>query len=165
MSVTESCVCGVAATTTSAVEHPYVPATPGCWALFGQVQADEMTRFGYPDAHGWVVDAYTASHPGPGTDPRDTRSVAVHLVALHARLHLGMPSPAVRRLVLSERRVTSPVPPLVPPAQPATVTVLSMLGARDLEDYTARARVWATAVWASWSHEHDRLLTLWAPPA
>jgi len=50
--------------------HPYVPAVAGCWALFGEVQADEMTRFGYPPAHAIVVDAYMASHPGDGTDRR-----------------------------------------------------------------------------------------------
>ena len=89
--------------------HAYVPATAGCWEVFGQVQADEMTRFGYPDAHGWVVDAYMASHPGPGDDPRDARSVVMHLLALHARVYQGMESATVRRLVMSPGRVADDV--------------------------------------------------------
>ncbi len=30
-------------------------------------------------------------------------------------------------------------------------------GAADLDDYTARAREWASAVWSFWSHEHARI--------
>jgi Family of unknown function (DUF5946) len=62
--------------------HAYLPAVAGCWALFGEVQADEMMRFRYPDAHAIVVDAYMASHPGDGTDRREAQSVVVHLVGL-----------------------------------------------------------------------------------
>jgi hypothetical protein len=31
--------------------HKYVPSAPGCWRIFGEVQADEMMmRFRYPPA-------------------------------------------------------------------------------------------------------------------
>lgn len=49
---------------------------------FGQLQAEEARRFGYPAVHRLVVDAYMAQHPGDGTDRRDRRSVFVHLVDL-----------------------------------------------------------------------------------
>ena len=143
--------------------HAYVPATAGCWEVFGRVQADEMTRFGYPDAHGWVVDAYMASHPGPGDDPRDARSVVMHLLALHARVYQGMESATVRRLVMSPGRVADDVPVLTRPAVPSILTVASMVGARDYADYDARARAWGTAVLESLGDEHDRILPLWRP--
>jgi hypothetical protein len=35
--------------------HNYVPSAPGCWKTFGEVQADEPQRFGYPPAHGTEI--------------------------------------------------------------------------------------------------------------
>jgi hypothetical protein len=159
------CVCGAEVPESAGPVHAYVPAVAGCWQAFGEVQADELTRFRYPDAHGWVVDAYMASHPGPGVDPRDSRSVVMHLLALHARIERGMGSAAVRRLVLSPGRVAADVPVLVRPSSPSPITILSMIGAVDLADYECRARAWGAEVWASWAHERDRLVSLWTPPA
>jgi hypothetical protein len=42
---------------------------------------------------------------------------------------------------------------------PGSLTVLHMVGARDLADYERRAREWGAAVWQSWSGEHDRIRT------
>ena len=47
---------------------------------FGELQADELSRFGYRGVHRLVVDAYMAQHPGDGGDRRDRQSVFVHLV-------------------------------------------------------------------------------------
>ena len=54
------CVCGLDLPAAHGPVHAYVPASAACWEVFGRVQADELTHFGYPDAHGWVVDAYMA---------------------------------------------------------------------------------------------------------
>jgi Family of unknown function (DUF5946) len=71
--------------------HAYVPSAPGCWRVFGEVQADESLRFGYPPEHRLVVDAYMAQHPGDGRARRDRQSVFVHLVALCAVLDSAVP--------------------------------------------------------------------------
>jgi hypothetical protein len=68
------------------------PAAPGCWQMFGELQADELQRFGYPPAHRLVVDAYMAQHPGDGRDRRDRQSVFVHLAGPYALLELGLPA-------------------------------------------------------------------------
>src|SRR5436305_1717897 len=68
--------------------HPYVAASPECWRVFGEVQADESLRFGYPAAHRIVVDTYMAQHPGDGSDRRDRQSVFAHLIGLCAVLEL-----------------------------------------------------------------------------
>jgi hypothetical protein len=35
--------------------HKYVRAAPGCCQMFGELQADELQRFGYPPAHRLVA--------------------------------------------------------------------------------------------------------------
>jgi hypothetical protein len=63
--------CGAAVPDIAGPVHKYVPSAPDCWQLFGQIQADEAVRFGYPPAHRLVVDAYMAQHPGDGEDRPD----------------------------------------------------------------------------------------------
>jgi hypothetical protein len=143
--------------------HAYVPAVAGCWALFGEVQADEMTRFGYPDAHAIVVDAYMASHPGDGTDRREAQSVVVHLVALCGLIERGwdsVRSRAALRTVVSRKDA---LPILQPWAVPSEANIHSMVGARDVEDYEQRARTWAADVWAAWGPEHETIRSLLPP--
>src|ERR1700743_1357257 len=83
--------CGATVPVSDGPVHAYVPSSPGCWQMFGAVQADEALRFGYPSAHRMVVDAYMAQHPGDGNDRRDRQSVFAHLVGLCAVLEHGLP--------------------------------------------------------------------------
>jgi hypothetical protein len=147
-------VCGALVPDIEGPVHKYVPSSPGCWRTFGEVQADEMTRFRYPPAHRLVVDAYMAQHPGDGTDRRDRQSVFVHLTGLCAVLVLDVPPPvatdALRRLLAEHEEF-----PLVERGPDrGALTVLHMVGAADLDDYSRRAREWAEAVWASWDTQH-----------
>ncbi len=75
--------------------HAYLPAIPGCWELFGRVQAEELQNYAYPPSHRLVVDTYCAQHPGPGTDRRDRQSVAFHLASLFVVLELGLDAQSV----------------------------------------------------------------------
>jgi hypothetical protein len=137
--------------------HKYVPSAPGCWRTFGEVQADEALRFGYPSAHRIVVDAYMAQHPGDGTDRRDRQSVFVHLVGLCAVVVFEMPPAQVTDLFRQLLRKRGEFPHLRRTGDPGSLTVKHLVGARDLDDYDARAREWARAVWESWS-EHRELI-------
>src|ERR1700757_1057083 len=93
--------------------HKYVPSAPGCWKVFGEVQADESLRFGHPPDHRFVVDAYMAQHPGDGQDRRDRQSVFVHLVALCALLERSTGPDAVTTLIgrLVRKRLDFPALP------------------------------------------------------
>lgn len=136
--------------------HVYVPSSPGCWKTFGEVQADEALRFGYPPAHRVVVDAYMAQHPGDGCDRRDRQSVFVHLVGLCAVLDRGVPaSYATSLLGQMIRRRRRDFPMLERTGGPGPLTVLHMVGATDLADYRQRALEWATTVWDSWAGQHE----------
>ena len=135
--------------------HKYVPTAPGCWQLFGQIQADEALRFGYSPAHRLVVDVYMAQHPGDGHDRRDRQSVFVHLAGLHAVLEQHMdPAQAtnVLRRVL-QRRDDFPV--LTRDHGPGELTLVRLVGARDLADYENRALAWGLAVWQAWTQHHE----------
>ena len=134
--------------------HEYVPAAPGCWRMFGELQADESQRFGYPPTHRLVVDAYMAQHPGDGRDRRDRQSVFAHLAGLHARLELDLPAAGatevLRRIVASREDF----PTLRRDGGPGELTVLHMVDARDQDDYARRAEQWGRAVWQAWATHH-----------
>lgn len=146
--------CGAAVPDVAGPVHEYVPSAPGCWQLFGRTQADEALRFGYPSAHRVVVDAYMAQHPGDGRDRRDRQSVFVHLAGLHAVLERHLP-PAhatnVLRRVLEGR---DDFPELVRNDGPGELTIVLLVGARDLDDYEHRALAWGQAVWETWAQHH-----------
>jgi hypothetical protein len=134
--------------------HRYVPSSPGCWMTFGEVQAEEMQRFGHPPAHSLVVDAYMAQHPGDGRDRRERQSVFVHLVGLCAVLEDGMPAERATQTLRSIVGRREGFPVLERSSGPGDLTVLHMVGARDLPDYEARARQWGKAVWETWADTH-----------
>jgi hypothetical protein len=146
--------CGAAVPDVTGPMHKYVPSAPGCWQLFGQIQADEALRFGYPRAHRVVVDAYMAQHPGDGHDRRDRQSVFVHLAGLYAVLEQHLP-PAqatnVLRRVLEDR---DDFPALARNDGPGELTIVHLVGARDLADYEHRALAWGRAVWRAWAQQH-----------
>lgn len=137
--------------------HKYVSSAPGCWKVFGEVQADESLRFRHPPEHRLVVDAYMAQHPGDAQDRRDRQSVFVHLVALCALLERSTPPDAVTQVLGRVVRSRRDFPVLLRPSNPGAVTVLRMVGAVDLDDYAVRAQEWATSVWRSWT-EHQTLI-------
>ena len=156
------CICGVARAAEGAPTHAYVPATPGCWQLFGEIQADESLRFGYPPrAHKTVVDAYMASHPGDGKDRREAQSVVVHLVGICGLLEFNWDpeqSRSAMRTLLAKRGGQLPV--IRPWSRPSALTVQSMVGAYDLPDYEQRALAWANDVWDAWVNEHATIRSL-----
>ncbi len=148
--------CGALVADINGPVHTYVPSAPGCWRVFGEVQAEEAARFGYPPTHRIVVDAYMAQHPGDGNDRRDRQSVFVHLLGLCAVLEHRVPPPRVTRL-LGAVVVSRADFPLLRRSDRGELTVLHMTGAADLADYDQRARAWARVVWHSWSGEHPQL--------
>lgn len=154
--------CGAAFDDVQTPTHPYLAASPGCWASFGELQADELTRFGYPPVHGLVVDAYAAAHAGDGSDRRDRQSVCIHLIALCAAVERELAAQGRVRLL---QRLTAGKPewPLLsrPEGSPA-LDHTHLAGAGDIEDYTRRAGEWADAVWWFWSPHHEHIRTLLA---
>jgi hypothetical protein len=146
--------CGASVPNVTAAVHKYVPSAPGCWQLFGEIQADEALRFGYPPTHRAVVDAYMAQHPGDGHDRRDRQSVFVHLAGLCAVLEQHLPPAETTNVLRRVRQDHNDFPALARHGGPGDLTIVHLVGARDLADYEHRALAWGRAVWQTWAEHH-----------
>ena len=76
--------------------HPYIGASPACWATFGEVLAREFGDTTFGRVHRQTVDIYAVQHPGTD-DRRQRQSVAVHLVS-------ALPLARARRRARSAQR-------------------------------------------------------------
>src|SRR4051794_33806382 len=118
------------------------------------LQTLEMERYGYPEVHRLVVDAYAAQHPGPGVERRDRQSVLVHVASIHLVINSGRTSAEAGALL---RTLTQGRPefPLLRRHGAGAIDLRHAWEAADLADYEGRAREWATAVWMSYEPSHD----------
>lgn len=146
--------CGARVADCDGPVHAYVPSAPGCWKLFGEVQADAALRFGNSLARGALVDAYMAQHPGDGRDRRDRQSVFVHLVGLYAAVELGLPPRQAMNLLRVVLRGRDDFLVLERDHGPGDLTIVNVVEARDAEAYDRRVRAWGSVVWASWRRHH-----------
>jgi hypothetical protein len=134
--------------------HPYIAASVECWELFGMLQTLETERWGYPEVHRLVVDAYAAQHPGDGADRRDRQSVFVHLASICCVLERGATSrEAVDVLRRMTREAGRDYPRLVRSGS-GQLDLRHAWDASDLPDYGHRCREWASAVWDSYAPSH-----------
>lgn len=147
--------CGASVPDVAGPVHKYVPSAPGCWQLFGQIQADEALRFGYPRVHRLVVDAYMAQHPGDGHDRRDRQSVFVHLAGLYAVLEQQMDPAQATNVLRRVLRHHDEFTVLARDEGPGELNVTHLVGARDLADYENRAVAWGRGVWQAWAQHHE----------
>lgn len=143
--------CGLVAGPAAGPTHPYIGASPGCWARF-----TELHVLGAAPASGQLlVDTYAAQHPGVA-QRRAAQSVCVHLISLCAALERGWPperGPELLRRAVSGR---PDWPWLDPPSPLARITVEDVLRA----DGTQRGHLagrWAADVWSAYEPHHVRV--------
>ncbi len=142
--------------------HPYIGASPACWATFGEVLAREFENVTFGRVHRHTVDVYSVQHPGTD-DRRQRQSVALHLIGIcHWLEHdLGMErlNAITQRLANTDRDW----PWLDPPAS-YPMTVVDVLEARDGPEHVRLVRAWAETTWEAWSAHGDRVRA-WASEA
>lgn len=142
--------------------HAYLTSSSGCWEAFGKLLAREFGEPGYFREHRLTVDAYAAQHPGDD-DPRQTQSVAIHLIglchALELETHPGLLLRITQELT-GDRRTW---PRLEPPGR-YPMTVVDVLAARSANEHVALVQRWARTTWECWSRHHD-LVREWANAA
>ena len=147
--------CGALTPKVDGSTHRYLGASPGCWAVYGEVldrEYQEYTR--YAPVHRLGVDAYAAQHPG-APSRQAIASVGVHLVRLHLVLECGLqPEKANSAMKWASGRKHDFVW-LDPPASLGELTVLYVRDAQSSEEHTARMREWAQSVWEAWGAHHD----------
>ena len=133
--------------------HPYLGASAGCWAAWGELQARLEIAWQRGRWSPLAIDAYAAQHPGdPGR--RQAQSVTVHLVSLCLVLEHGWDAAdtthAKRALVQDD-----PVFPwLEPPRSSGDITIADVLVARPGRADEVVER-WARSVWDAWSAHRE----------
>jgi hypothetical protein len=149
--------CGARTPDIDGPSHPYMVSSPGCWRAFAELQADELTRFGYLPAHGPAVDVYAATHGGDGSQRRDRQSVCLHLMAICLLLETDR-GPEARMTLLREMTATKVDWPTLrrPPGIPS-LNLQHAAAAVGVEDYSTRVDQWAHTVWDFWTPEHPRV--------
>ena len=73
--------CGLVLPALEEPAHPYLGASPACWAVYCDVLAREYGDPAYFRVHQFTVDTYAVQHPGM-PERRSIQSVALHLIAL-----------------------------------------------------------------------------------
>jgi hypothetical protein len=142
--------------------HAYMQASPGCWQLYGELDAHVYSRPAVPPLHTHSVDCYAVQHPGGAEhDRRQRQSIAVHLISLCLLLELDQPvCVAAERRGRTSRSVLgrlglSDWPYLPAPTQPGAVTIADVHASSDSEQYVVRLQAWTSAAWTAWAAHHD----------
>lgn len=147
--------CGASYPKSDGPTHPYIGASAGCWAVYGEVLAREYGEFAYPPIHRLTVDAYATQHPGTPSR-RSIQSVAIHLISLHLVLERGLEARAATEAIGRAVRRGGFVW-LEPPASRGELAILDVRDAVDLPDHVRRVESWARSVWSAWSFHADRV--------
>jgi hypothetical protein len=130
-------------------------ASPGCWAVFGEILARDYGEFRHRPVHHLAVDAYAVQHPGRPT-PHTIQSVTVHLISLCAVLERGYASGGATWLMRRAiGRFKGDFVWLEPPTPAGEITVLEVVGASDLSEHVRRTTRWTDSVWKAWAGHHD----------
>ncbi len=139
-----------------AAVHPYLGASPACWAAFGELLAREFEdRAYYGRVHRHTVDAYAAQHPGQD-GRRQRQSVALHLIGLCHWLEHDLESARLNAITGRLTASTRDWPWLDPPSK-YDMTVLDVLGGADADEHGRLVRRWAESVWDAWRVHHPTL--------
>jgi CTP:molybdopterin cytidylyltransferase MocA len=134
--------------------HPYIGASPACWAAFGEVLAREFQDRAYGRVHRHTVDVYAAQHPGEN-DRRQRQSVAIHLIGLCHWLEHGLDAPGIIAATEAMLKAGRRDWPWLEPPTAYEMTVGDVLGARNGEEHERLVRRWAETTWKAWSPHHE----------
>lgn len=132
-------------------------ASPECLRLSGEVVA---YNHAHPESlavwHQVCVDAYGGQHVGPDTAPI---TVSFALNGLYLVLERGFTGIQAREAHGYMANTVDPVtwPRFTPPADVGDITVLDVALASSPQEHIGLVRQWGRAVWAAWSHTHDRI--------
>lgn len=136
--------------------HRYMESSPGCWAAYGQVLAQEYSDPSLGDIHRLSVDAYAAQHPGQPS-PQSMKSVGVHLIRLFLTVERGFDVRESNRIMVAISKVKNRFGWLQPPSSLGRVTVADVAGATDVEEHRKAVHAWTQSVWEAWAEHHETI--------
>jgi hypothetical protein len=154
---TIACVgCGALVPDVDGPTHRYLGASPGCWALYGELLSAESLVRELAPMQRLTINTYAVQHPGvPG--PQTKQSLWVHLVGLC--LVLERAQPAGRTTVLMARLVGTrrAWPWLEPPIPPYPRTILDVRKAHGIDAYDQAVAEWSVSTWMAWLAHQDAI--------
>jgi hypothetical protein len=139
--------------------HPYIGASPSCWALFGQVMAREYGQPAYMKVHQLTVDAYAVQHPGRA-EPRSVRSVWGHLASLYLQVEQDVPTDRAKQVIPLVTSQSDSLGWIEPPAPCREMTIADVLAATSPAEHCSTVEQWARTVWNCWSSHHQRIAAI-----
>lgn len=145
--------CGALVPVSEGPTHRYIGAAPGCWAVYGELLAEQYGPDGDPGTLRLGVDAYAAQHPGIPS-PQATRSVAFHLTRLCLVLEHELDAALLPPIIGDALDRREPLPWLDPPPHLGAVTVHDLPRTGTRTERQAAMTRWAASVWQAWSPHH-----------
>lgn len=132
--------------------HAYMQASPGCWQVYGELNAWAYAVPAIPVLHTHSVDCYAVQRPGGAEhDRRQRQSIAVHLISLCLLLEFDQPASAAAerrgrtsRIVLGQLQLQD-WPYLPAPSHLGAVTAADVHASSELQRYVARLQEWTRA--------------------
>jgi hypothetical protein len=145
--------CGVALPLRAGLpRHPYLGASPECWATFGELLARGYEDPAYRRMHQLTVDTYAVQHPGK-PERRTIQSLALHLMTLAMVVEDGLDprcGPELHKRMVRAGGYEW----LAPPSMDGRMTVIDVLQATTAREHDQVVRAWAEDVWDAWAGHH-----------
>lgn len=136
--------------------HPYIGASAGCWAVYGEVLARQYNHPEYASVLRLTGDTYAVQHPG--TPSRQSiQSVAVHLISLYWALEHHHTAQMTTQAIYQALQHRGDFVWLKPPTLLGAMTILDIRAAHDFADLAERVNQWAASVWKAWSAHHETI--------
>lgn len=147
--------CGARVADLDGPTHRYLGASPGCWALYGELLAAESLVRELAPMQRLTINTYAVQHPGVPSQ-QTKQSLWVHLAGLCLVLERGMPANRTTVLMasLAGRRSFEW---LTPPEPPWPRTILDVQAARTLDKYDQAVAEWSVSTWLAWQAHHDAI--------
>jgi len=152
--------CGALVPNEDGPTHRYIGASPGCWALYGEVLARGYGTPGFGDDDLMIINSYAVQHPGTSS-PRSIQSVGAHLIGLYVVEERGYDGKRALEAVRIAADGSRAFHWLEPPPNRYGITILDIHRAADPAAHTAAMRVMAETTWAAWS-AHQPQVRAWA---
>jgi Family of unknown function (DUF5946) len=141
--------------------HVYMEASPGCWAMYGEVLAREYSNPAYMAVHRLTVDSYAVQHPG-SPSPQTIQSVGIHLLRLFLILERGYSDAAAAKAMPVLSRHKRSFHWLTPPQSLGSKTALDVWRCETAAQHAEAVREWARSAWLAWSPHHEQIRQ-WCP--
>ena len=134
-------------------------ASAACWRLYGELNAYTLLRGDRESAfiHQLQVDAYAAQHVT--ADPRPIGPTFA-LIGLYLTCERGYTGRQVQHMHMLLACRSKTWPQFTPPSRAGDVTILDVMNAPAGEERDAALLRWGCSVWQAWSHEHERVRSL-----